>query len=67
MNLVTGRTFDNEYYVVACAGALGIDGDMSPRSGDRRRSIGVSASILHRDRPHGNVPRSSTEAAASFR
>ena len=39
--LVAGTTFDKVYYVVACTGVLGIDVDMSPRSADRRRSIGV--------------------------
>ena len=36
VNLVAGTTFDNVYHVVACTGVLGIDGDMSPRSVDRR-------------------------------
>ena len=36
VNLVAGTTFDKVYHVVACTGVLGIDGDMSPRSVDRR-------------------------------
>ena len=36
VNLVAGTTIDNVYHVVACTGLLGIDGDMSPRSVDRR-------------------------------
>ena len=36
VNLAGGTTFDKVYHVVACTGVLGIDGDMSPRSVDRR-------------------------------
>ena len=45
VSLVAGTTFDNVYHVVACADVLGIDGDVSPRSVDRRRNIGVGASF----------------------
>ena len=36
VSLAAGTTFDNVYHVVACTGVPGIDGDMSPRSVDRR-------------------------------
>ena len=41
-------TFDKVYLVVAFTGVLRTDGDMSPRSVDRRWSIGVGASIAPR-------------------
>ena len=36
LDLVAGTTFDKLYDFVTTTGVLGIDGDMSPRSVDRR-------------------------------
>ena len=67
VNLVAGTTFDKVYHVVACTGVpVGIDVKCPPGVLIVGEAM-VWAQVLHRDRPHGNVPRSTTEAVLSFR
>ena len=65
--LVAGTTFDEIYHAVACTGVLGKLMVMCPTGVLIVGEALVWAQVLHRDRPHGNVPRSSTEAVVLLR
>ena len=67
VNLVAGTTFDNVYHVLAY---IQVYLEVMVMHSPGVLIIGealVWVQVLHRDRPHGNVPRSSSEAVMLFR
>ena len=66
VDLVAGTTLDNVYHVLAYTGVPRSDGDASPGVLIVGEAL-VWVQVLHRDRPQGNVPRSSPETEMVFR